>query len=372
MARTPAPVEFDTTDKDAVKAYLSRRLAFPDMQDSCSREYEMAIVSMIEKHGWTYDTASETLGKICGEIREPSADFRLCYAAFYALCTYYRKNNHFTRYQELLREYDTVFRVESSFGFLELMYHSQNPKEVNKQLLLDAEQLCKQDCFQKNYGVFHLYAEIVAIYIESFDKNTPPQEDLHFLDDAKGYVEKAITASKVHCSGHGYPKFYMTRARLYYLKAIYGSGDQRRVDFDNAHADVLQAINYETDRQKMESYQMKEMSLQSSYYKVSLGQELDRLKTKVQEIDRESTKKNLESLSFFSAVLSLIITGATLATGVTFPHSAALLLILTGCIILAFGAFGLMISNRKKANMLMITVGTVLLIGAMIYGYKVC
>ncbi len=372
MANALAPDTFVTTDRDSVKNYLSACLRQPDMQDSCSREYEMKIVGLIEHHDWTYETASETLGGISAEIKGPAADFRLCYAAFYALCTYYRKNNHFTKYQELLREYDHYFRGESSFAFLELMYLSQNPKEINRQLVLDAKQLCQQACFQKNYGVFHFYAEIAAIYIESFDKATPPQEELRYLDDAKEAVEKAITASKVHCSGHGYPKFYMTRARLYYLKAIYGSGDQSSVDFDNAHADVLQAINFETDRQKMEAYQMKELSLQSTYYKKSIGQELALLKGRVQEIDRESTKKNLESLSFFSAVLSLVITGATLSTALSFPHSAALLLILTGCIILAFGSFGFMIGNRKWANLMMIVVGALLLIGAMIFGYLVC
>lgn len=374
-----AAAAFDPKDCASVRAYLRELLSSPDMNDSCSRKYERGIVRFIENNAWTFESVSGTLKTICAEVKTDRGNHRISYAAFYALCTYCRKNSHLTEYRSLLNEYDNYFKKEeTSFQFLELMYRSasasQTPREINRKLLTDAEELCCLVGLKHNYGVAHLFAEIVAIYFESFLQKDLSSKDLSYIDTGIDYVTRALEESKSDTADRGYPKFYMTRARLLYLKAIFDDSDSGGISFDKAHEDVAQAIDYEENAQKMAAYQLKESSLRSAYYEESLRRQVNKLEHTFRELDSASTKKNLELLSFFAAIFSLIVTGMSLATKIDFPHSAILLLIMTGCISVAFGGFGFVINNkeRKLANIILILIGSLLIIGAILYGGAVC
>ncbi|MBO2526928.1 MAG: hypothetical protein CW335_01925 [Clostridiales bacterium] len=370
--------EFTPENVDSVRKYLAQMLLSPYMNDRCSRNYEMMIVSFIENNEWTFEAASYSLKRICAEVKTDSSSWDISYAAFYALCTYYRKYSHLTEYRALLNEYCTFFEGETSYQFLELMCRSasasQSPCEMNRKLLSDAEKLRYLVGLERNYGVTHLYTEIVAIYYESFLQKDLPTDDLSCIDGAIDYATQALDASRADNADHGYPKFYMTRARLLYLKAIFEGDETGSRCFEKAHKDVGLAIDYEESTQKMSAYRLKESSLRFAYYEEKLRKQVNNLGETFRELDSASTKKNLELLSFFAAILSLIITGASFAAKTVFPQSAFLLLIMTGCICVAFGAFGFIINNkdRKGANIILLLIGLLLVAGAIICGCRIC
>lgn len=325
-----------------------------------TRAYEEAIVRLIDDNPWNYETVQKVMSELIEEYRtQPDT----AYAAFYALCTYFRRNHLKMDYNELLHEAKPEFRQRVSYAFLRLMCRKMmDPNDWT--ILEEADRLCDPKVMGGNYGVEHCFAEHVATACEK-DPSSAGYYVAEYLEDAIARVNDAIKQSS------GYPKFYVTRARLQTIKAMHAEVSNRDAYFKQAQFDVELAISLEKDKTKQIDYQLIGIQMQSKFYENVLEDTIQKQEAVVTEKMHEGNVKNLEFISFFSAIIGLLIAGTQIMLGMTFAQGATLLVALTGCLITAFGTIGFILYERKKRiliNLIISFLGIGLLVLALIYG----
>jgi len=257
------------------------------------------------------------------------------------------------------------FTEKVSYHFMNLMCRKMlDPNDWS--LLEEADRLCDQKVMGYNYGVAHCFAEYVADACENNEARVS-----YFI---KEYMPSAMERvnDAIKQSG-GYPKFYITRARLLNIKAIYGEPENRASYFNQVQHDVSLAVSKETNKNKQIDYQLLGVQMQSKYYEKSLSQSIARQEKAIEDQIKENNVKNLEFLSFFSAIIGLLIGGIQIVTQMTFPSSATLLVALAGCLITAFGAVGYVLHSgwkRVVINSVIVLIGIVITVLAMLYGVQ--
>ncbi len=326
--------------------------------DDTLREYEESIVRLIDLNKWSDETVEDIMHQLMS-----SKDRDVAYAAFYALCTFYRRNNDINEYGDLISKYRKDFQHMRSFAFLELMYQKmKNPDSPN--LLETADRLCAPDMLGINYGVQHCYAELVAGVCEK-DIDKAEYIVKQHMDKALARVNEALSLSG------GYPKFYVTRARLLVIKAIFTDGKEREILFNSALEDIDIAVSTERVVSKMINYQITGTRLQMLYYQQSLSKNIALQEASLNEKINDVNVKNLEFLGFFSAIIGLLLANIQLVESLQFAQAATLILVLDGCILAAFGALGFILHGTKerlKTNCIIIALGLILTIIALIFG----
>jgi len=359
MIATAVSPELSELTTQQAKAYFTTH---PDIvgQDDGTREYEVAIVQLIDKNKWTYEVIKSVLTPLI-DLYATEPD--LAYAAFYALCTYYRRNKQTGDYNELLTSGKFKFERKVSYGFLLLMCRKMmNPNDWT--LLEEADRLCDPQVMGHNFGVMHCFAEYVADACEK-----EPGRTHYFVNE---YMKSALDRVNFAIScNRDYAKFYITRARLHNIQAIYGDAADREPYFSQAQSDAEIAISKEKDKNKQIDYQLTSIRMQSEYYEKVLSNSIAKQEEIINQQIQENNVKNLEFLSFFSAIIGLLIAGTQLMMGMKFTEGATLLVALTGCLITAFGTIGFVLhggKNRLLVNTIVVVLGILLTVGAMIYG----
>lgn len=324
-----------------------------------SRAYEQAIVKLIDNNDWEEETVKRVMEELIQEniARDPD----LAYSAFYALCTYYRRNKIVGKYTRLIDAWQEEFKSYASYAFLKLMCDKMvNPHDW--ELLETAKTLCGEPGLSDNYGVKHCYAEYVADACEA-DTGRMKHFVETYLQDAKDKLEEAIHADPE------YAKFYVTRGRLTNVKAVY---EINKDFFSEALADIDRALKYETKTEKRAEYRVIATQLKNEFYEKQLLAEIEAQEQDVKKQFQENNVKNLEFLSFFSAIIGLLIAGTQTVLNMTFPQAAAVLIVLAGCLLTAFGALGYILHGNDevhgKINKKIVIIGIVLLALAIVVG----
>lgn len=361
MAVLTKDAKLETLDVVQVKAYLTTN---PDVvkQGNGTRAYEEALVRLIDDNKWEYETVKAVMLPL---IEEYEAAPDMAYAAYFALCTYYRRNGLHKDLNMLLNSPKPGFADRVSYQFMNLMCKKMlDPNDWS--LLEEADRLCDPDIMGYNYGVKHCFAEYVADACEN-NENRVSYFIREYMSNALDRVNDAIKQS------NGYPKFYITRARLLNIKAIYGEPENRASYFSQVQHDVSLAISREKNKSKQVDYQLLGVQMQSKYYEKSLSQSIKRQEESIEQQIRENNVKNLEFLSFFSAIIGLLIAGTQIMMGMKFAEGATLLVALTGCLITAFGAIGYVLHSgwkRLAVNTIIVLIGVALTVFALLYGGK--
>lgn len=344
-------------DEACVRAYLEK--TFTAYPNDGSRDYEENIVSMIDDNTWKKDNIEEILKKlISNHAQEP----KMAYAAFYALCTFYRRHKYKKEYHTEITVAEGSFTKMASFPFLKLMCDKlMNPRDWK--LLDTARSLCEEEGLKENYGVKHCFAEYVAGACES-DPDRIDHWIKKYMDDAKAMAEEAIKCAP------NYAKFYVTRARLRNIVAIH---DDNGSEFKESQQDIETAINNEVMVDKRAEYRVIGTQLKSEFYEKSLLHKIQKQEEDIKQQFQENSVKNLEFLSFFSAVIGLLIAGVQVTLNMNFRQASTLLVALSGCLITAFGAVGFVLHSKWQrilVNILIVGIGFTLLVLAMKYGEK--
>lgn len=347
----------ENLDEACVRAYLEKTLeAYPE---NGSRDYEESIVSLIDDNTWEKESIEDILKALMSKHGEEP---ELAYAAFYALCTFYRRHKYKKEYHTEITVAEACFQEKASYPFLKLMCDKMmNPRDWK---LLDvAKSLCYAEGLKENYGVKHCFAEYVAGACES-DPNRIDHWIKKYMDDALTMAETAINCAP------DYAKFYVTRARLRNILAIYNDSVG---DFQESQADIETAIGNEVMVEKRAEYRVIGTQLKSAFYEKSLLHKIQAQEEDIKQQFQENSVKNLEFLSFFSAVIGLLIAGVQVTLNMNFRQASTLLVALTGCLIAAFGAVGFILHSKWQrwiVNILIVLAGIVLLAMAMMYGEK--
>ena len=359
MTETTVSPVLAVLDAEHVRQYLTTH---PDIvaDNDASRPYEVAVVQLIDENPWNAENASKVMTALMDPQKETQG---VAYGAYYALCTYYRRNRSVKEYNNLIKSARKEFAERDSYPFLAIMCEKMlNPKDWR--LLGKAERLCSARGLKDNYGVKHCFAEYVAEACEN-----DPSRAMHFI---KEYMESALqrVSEAISESEDKYAKFYMTRARLNNIKAIYLEDESC---FRLSQSEIEEAIDKEDDGTKRNVYQSMGVQMRSEYYAKTLEKKIANQEESIQQQFHENNVKNLEFLSFFSAIVGLLVAGIQVTLNMEFRQAATLLVALVGCMITAFGAIGFILHSKWQrwiVNSVIVIIGVVLLVLAMMYGAK--
>lgn len=380
MADTKTALVLTEITQQQVREYLN---SHPDVLGNHDglRSYEVAISNMIvqmenllkekEEHNdrRIYEAVPAAIRPI---FEDEDTSEELAYAAYVALCTFYRRARRHQELETLLTTGKAGFKNKISYQFISLM--CQKLKNPNDWTLLEkADHLCQPGVMGYNIGVEHCFAEYVADACEN-DETRAAYFVKHYMDKAIARVEDAINKSIDENNGKtGYPKFYITKARLLNINAIYGDPGEQETSFNQSQSYIAMAASVEPSMNRKLEYQVIGDRLQSQYYRKTLARSIKRQEEELAAQIRESNVKNLEFLSFFSAIIGLLIAGTQIMMGMKFSEGATLLVALTGCLITAFGAIGFVLHNPSKrwiVNTIVVILGIALTVFALIYGGK--
>lgn len=359
MSVLTKPAQLQELTTEYVREYLSTNAAITQQGDG-TRAYEEAVVHLVDDNGWKYETVGAVFEPLIEEY-ETAPD--MAYAAYFTLCTYYRRFGLKQDLNLLLNKPKPGFADKVSYDFMMLMCKKMlDPNDWS--LIDEADRLCDPKVMGYNYGVPHCFAEYVADACENNEARVS-YFIKEYMQNALDRVNDAIKQS------NGYPKFYITRARLLNIKALYGEPENRASYFSQVQHDVSLAVSKEKDQKKQVTYQLLGVQMQSKYYEKSLSQSMKRQEEIIDAQIKENNVKNLEFLSFFSGIMGLLIAGTQLMMGLKFAEGATLLVALTGCLITAFGAIGFVLHSGWKrivVNAIIVLIGVALTVFAMLYG----
>lgn len=359
MAVLTKPAQLQELTTQYVRDYLTTNPSVLEQGDG-TRAYEEAIVHLIDDNAWKYEMVQGVFEPL---IDEHETEPDLAYAAYFALCTYYRRFGLKQDLNLLLNTPKPGFDQKVSYDFMVLMCKKMlDPNDWS--LIDEADRLCDKNVMGYNYGVPHCFAEYVADACENNEARVS-----YFI---KEYMERALSrVNDAIKQSNGYPKFYITRARLLNVKALYGEPENRASYFSQVQHDVSLAVSKEKDQKKQITYQLLGVQMQSKYYERSLSQNVKRQEKEIEAQIKENNVKNLEFLSFFSAIIGLLIAGTQIMMGMKFAEGATLLVALTGCLITAFGAIGYVLHSgwkRLLVNTIIVLIGISLTVFALLYG----
>ena len=159
-------------------------------EGDASCPYEEAVVGLVGNNEWTKEEIEDILKPLIDEVdKEPD----LAYAAYYALCSFYRRNIYTNEYSALIQSPKNGFKERESYPFLALMCEKLlNPKDWR--LLSVAQNLCTAKGLCENHGVKHCFAEYVAGACES-DPARMNYLNGEFVKPALEMLEQAIIKS---------------------------------------------------------------------------------------------------------------------------------------------------------------------------------
>lgn len=269
------------------------------------------------------------------------SNFRFGFAGFYLLSVIYRRACDRQKLQSLITHGATRFEDNIDFKLVYLScYEFCNPLgKSHAELLEDANTLCSR--FPDRPSCLHVYAHIVASLMES-----GVEVDAAYLDEAIEFVDRAISLDS------SYPKYRVTRARLYALK---GDMNKAYIDFDKA-VSLLHPTSPEYPKHlaDIEAARLRADFL-SSNKRIA-----DRASKEIENV-KASVSSNVEIVGLFSAVLSVVFTMASITSqsSLKFFELAFLACSLFGLLIMVFAVFSLISGRDEKLCRRLIVFGIV-------------
>lgn len=271
------------------------------------------------------------------------------FAAFYALLIISREYENFTKYISYVDEYGLEFRTIKLYDIVLSTYYRNKGIMGEKENYVSAMRYGERACvaLPSNLAVKHHFAELVALCLE---ENIPV--DVAVINTAIDRLEDVIVVWRSHA------KYFCTKGRLLAAKG----------DFTQAIANVKKAL----DMEKIEDKDSMIRIGQYNYYLLSINmmvatktidQKISDYSNSVADMDAkgsENLKKMeqnfdhvktqyLEYLAFFSSILAFILTTVSIVSNTAdFNHSAGLVLMFAGALVLVFGIFRMLLQYIIK------------------------
>jgi tetratricopeptide (TPR) repeat protein len=279
------------------------------------------------------------------------------FAAFFALCNYYRRMKHITQFKDLVDAYGNEFRNNALYPHLvSILYKQFETLSGLEQSIIYAEEAVAH--LPNQVGVLHNYAETIICVKEQGGHVTDEK-----LAEAYQTINKVIYLSKE------YAKFYCTRGRI--LAALGKISEAKEA--------ILQAIDKEDSTKpdyaiRISDYQYHLIRIQTIEFskllssKVEATEEnLNRTKLEVEQTLNKVKTENLQILGFFTAIISFTIGSINLLAKQSFIEAALLIIILTGALLLGYAGFSTLIQTKTaniKLTLLISLIGLLLIVGS--------
>lgn len=272
------------------------------------------------------------------------------FAAFYCLFTRYRRFDQRDKLIILVEKYLDNFKNDEEVAYLYHVAYSQYYK--NKFIELDDAQLyhkakaCAKNALKlywagkfKDIGCFNNYVDIVLSGTRVEGLVTRNDISVCFK-----YLDNAIDIRRER-NLEPYANYYCSKARLYAWTK----------DYKNAKEMMEKAISCErTDRRdsfiRIANYHNIQLEIQTDESIELLESKMSDVMGEYNEvkkrIERQQTRY-IEMLSFFSAVIALIMSSITITLGAnSFSEASALILILSGGLIMGYSILKYLFSEE--------------------------
>ncbi len=345
----------------------------PDLKKynkDCLREFEVDLTDKLVTQARSNDDTFKTLldcktsqdvatffaisddDAICNEANIPN----IRYIAFYCYFTFHRRKLDYNDIDSKLCTFSNDFEGFLSFSHLVIMHEIDKPKytELSLQEVLNGlekaygniqsiNDLSRQNKFIDGKpavyniaGVNHAFAELFATYCENYDS---------FKDNLMNdWCEKAERAIITAQRGNEYAKYHSTHGRILAQKGLYRDA-LREIDL---------AIDLENSTSNEAEYALRMIQYQSYRNRIQAHFELDTLKKKQNEINKDletvkgSLVSNVEIIGFFTGIISFIVASVNIATSMNATEAGVLMVITLGALLTAFGCFSLLLNTARK------------------------
>lgn len=332
------------------------------------REWELRLTRLIENASNRTDDL-ERIFRMESITAEHEPEF-VRFAAFFAYCTYHRRQGNISELGLLLRKYDE-FEPHPMFPHLQALHAKRIDTQKSYQMAVDYARETINRVGSDHPGATHSLATAIVDVLEEEKSNVLARDRENLLEEAEKHAELAIDQSE-------YPKFMTTYGRILALQGEYDEGVKqihRALDMEDASKDDY-AIRVNTYR----SHEFK-MFLNKYTEKISKDQqeirekqetlneeidtaieELDTIRSKSETRLQEIQTQTLQFLGFFATLLAVIVSSINITTSFPLPEAASLILVLTGGLLAAFGGFTIVlpIDDVERKSIALFAMGTVL------------
>lgn len=250
------------------------------------------------------------------------------YVAFYALCTYLRRQKLNDEWEKLYYKYSGDFSDFTSLAHIRL--ENIPSDKLKKEHLKESYELVEK--MKNQGGVQMMFANHVVQYCEKNKEWAYSTQGQKYLEQAKDAIESAIEGSEIN-----YPKAYIIQARVY----------EKLEYYSEAIESVKKGIRmHETNSYKNSDYIERLAEFYDYQFNITIKEQLADVEQKRKALESEIKDKEIRSLEvmgLFAAIISITIGGIEAATRAL---DASFLFLLFGVIIIAFTTFHLLINIK--------------------------
>lgn len=318
---------------------INKVLALADtLRDEKKRNLEQELLDVLESNDSREDSCKK--------------HFHARMIACYALCTRYRRNKDFDKFDALIKYTESDFRDEAIWK-IQAAYSLSAGHNNDKKSLKKAYGLWKEISVNNDFekirrmpAFIQIYTEMIAMCLEKGVSLTGNEKKDRTI--AENAIELLDIANEVR----EYPKFYSTKGRLEICIKKY----------EEAMDDLQRAISIENSSRGDYAIRISEYQIHIARCELmNLAQSQTEELKKYAEDVRNNKFEILSTTGFFTSVMALIMGGIDVSTAVKdVPEIYQLFICLVGCLIMAFGSLNLIMGHDKPYR---INAGVTFLIG---------
>lgn len=342
------------TDSQSILSFLR------NLPNETEREFEIQLTDLVE-----HTDNSILREKLITVLADEQQEEAIAYAAFYCLTISYRRTKDISLLENIVKQYESKFENSHlTYSHIYALYLKE--KGIGKDVIQIIQK--SYDAYtklNKNAGVVHNFADIVATAYEESDTKIRNYIETDWLDKAQEAVELSIQLDA------NYAKYYCTKGRLLAIKEKYGEAIEsikRAIDLEDSS---------ETDYViRLGNYQYYLLMVQTKKYNSLLNNQLKKydetIKVTKNEIDKkfqENSIKYLEFLGFFAAVVSFTIGSIQIINNQSFSDAKNLIVILFAVLLCVFSSFGILLhgfGKRTLPNAVIFGIGLIIILLFMI------
>lgn len=335
------------------------------------RNWELALTRLIEQASNRSADLRSVVEMDEGDLDCDDAEF-VRFSAFFALCTYHRRQDNVTVFGSLLHDY-AEFDEHGMYPHLQALHAKKGTTLQSYEEAIEYGREAVRRMGDDHAGVAHNLAGGIVRVLEDGKADQLGYDPDALQGEAKAHVERAIRQSE-------YPKFKVTLGRILALDGDYdralGLIDEAIDGEDEAKDDyALRVINYRMyeSRVRLEKYSeqveagQEEIENQQEAFETELTEaigEIERIQDESKKRLERLQAQTLQFLGFFSTLLAVVIATITVAVQFTLVESASLILVLTGGLFTAFGGFTIMLpiedAKEKSTRLALLGIGLLL------------
>ena len=337
---------------------MNLRTIFSNLPDEFERDYELYLTNMVANG----EIDENILQLIINIFKDNKAEYnnikyiqedKIAYASFFCLNVLYRHNLDFDKLQTILDNNEDWAKQHCTFKYLQIT------KSVN----------CAEDLYgneedflsylysfaikhKKNAGFLHAFSNLYVNICET-NQNSQTYWRKKWGNKADNTIQMAIYLDP------NYALYYFTKGRIALINE----------DYRLAEYNIDKAISLENSFRK-DNYSIR-IGLYRSYkvqIQIKRSIDLPHIQEEIKHL-RNINISNIEILCFFSAIITFILSSLSLINSYSPIETAALIIVLTGGLVIAFSVFNILLHlennqnhTKKYINYFLITFGILFIV----------